>query len=46
MVKFDRYARVSVPNVWPVGRRNPVTYVDDVERVLGLPLRSLRWRSV
>jgi hypothetical protein len=39
---FRRYARIHVPGVWP-GRRNPFTYVDDVEAVLGRRLDSLRW---
>ncbi len=46
LVQFDKYAVLDVADVWARGRRNPVAYTDDVERLLGLRLGSLRWRSV
>lgn len=44
-VLFDKYALISVPEVWPVGRRQPILYTADVETLLGLRLDSLRWKS-
>lgn len=46
IVQFDRYARINVPNVWPYGRRNPVTYTADAESLLGRRPDSLVWRPV
>jgi hypothetical protein len=45
MIKFDRYALISVAHAWR-GGRNPVRYVRDVEQHLDLKLDELRWHDV
>ena len=43
---FDRYALVHVEEAWPRGRQQPVSYVDDVEELLGLELAALQWHEM
>lgn len=44
-IKFDKYARINVPDAWP-RHRQPVAYVGDVEHLLGLRLDALDWQSL
>ena len=46
IVKFDEYADISVPDLWEQlgGLRNPVRYLDDLERYVDL--NRLEWKRV
>lgn len=45
VARFDRYAAIHVPGVWP-GLRSPFIYTDDVEALLGIKLADLEWKTV
>ena len=44
IVRFDEYAILDIPDVWP-GARNPVWYVEDVE-ALGIEPAKLDWLAL
>jgi hypothetical protein len=46
IVRFDQYAEISIPDLWEKlgGLRNPVHYLDDLERYVDV--ESLIWKSV
>lgn len=44
LVQFSEYAKITVPDAWPKGYRNPVRYtsIDD----LGIDLEMLDWQAM
>lgn len=46
IIKFDEYAEISVPDLWERlgGLRNPVRYLDDLERYVDVD--AVEWRRV
>jgi hypothetical protein len=46
IIKFDEYADINVPDLWEQlgGLRNPVRYLDDLERYVDVD--ALKWKRV